>query len=763
MEYNGGSVIAMVGKECVAIACDLRLGNQSMGISSKFEKVFPMTDRVYLGLPGLATDVLTLREQFRYRLNMYTIKEEREIEPETFAHLVSSTLYERRFGPYFIEPVIAGLQKTAAGGYKPFIAATDLIGCINFAKDFVVSGTASSKLFGMAEGLWEPDLEPEDLFETCAQTLLNAVDRDAYSGWGAVVHVITKDKVIKLFSGPPGVLQAAKPMMYSSVRFFTFALCLLPVIGLLVHIVPYFIDAHGLRQYPGPFLAKFTDGWLFWVSHNSTRSYAVDELHQKYGPFVRIAPNHISVASPAAVSAVYGHSSGTTKASFYDIFKAFRRTRGIFNTRSRPEHARKRRVMAHMFAPQSVLAFEEQVRGYLSTLLKQWDSLCVKAGSANNAKGTLGYSAWEVRGDYVWFDVRFWCNLFTFDVIGELAFGSSFGMLVRGEDTVRIAKSAKAGMASYALPEATVAKDRTEYEVKEVSAIEILGLRGQMAGTVGVLPQYMRALMQRLPKYNRGAKALSELTGMGADVVSRRLAAARQEGADEKSFDDMFDRLLNGRDENGDPMGPEELTAEAITLLVAGSDTTSNSLSAIIYYLARDQEAQKKLQAELDAVANNDSSILPFEDIKSLPYLEAVINEGLRLFTTLGFGLPRVVPKGGLTVLGHTFPGGTEISVPTYSLHHSNEVWGPNVDEFYPERWLDAERRSEMMKAFTPFSVGPRACIGRNIAMVEMTLCVANIFRRYNTVIEPGQMLEVEDNIVRRPRECVAGIKRRCL
>ena len=121
---------------------------------------------------------------------MYTIKEEREIEPETFAHLVSSTLYEHRFGPYFIEPVMAGISKTPSGGIKPFIVATDLIGCLSLAKDFAVSGTASEKLFGVAEGLWEPDLEPEDLFETISQTLMNAVDRDAYSGWGCIVHVM---------------------------------------------------------------------------------------------------------------------------------------------------------------------------------------------------------------------------------------------------------------------------------------------------------------------------------------------------------------------------------------------------------------------------------------------------------------------------------------------------------------------------------------------------------------------------------------------
>jgi len=183
----------MVGKNCVAIACDLRLGNQALTIATNHEKVFPVTPRTYVGLPGLVTDTLTMKEKLRYRVNMYAMKEERTIEPEAFAKLASSTLYEARFGPWFVEPVIAGLNNKN----EPFIAATDLIGCINFAKDFVVSGTASEKLFGMAESLWEPDLSPEDLFETISQTLMNAVDRDAFSGWGAVVWVIEADKVTK--------------------------------------------------------------------------------------------------------------------------------------------------------------------------------------------------------------------------------------------------------------------------------------------------------------------------------------------------------------------------------------------------------------------------------------------------------------------------------------------------------------------------------------------------------------------------------------
>ena len=96
MEYNGGSVVAAKGKNCVVIASDLRLGQQAMTVAANFDKVFRVTETTYVGLPGLASDVATLKERFRYRVNMYKMKEERDIEPEVFAHLVSSTLYERR-------------------------------------------------------------------------------------------------------------------------------------------------------------------------------------------------------------------------------------------------------------------------------------------------------------------------------------------------------------------------------------------------------------------------------------------------------------------------------------------------------------------------------------------------------------------------------------------------------------------------------------------------------------------------------------------
>ncbi|CAN0371530.1 unnamed protein product [Phaeothamnion confervicola] len=127
----------------------------------------------------------------KFKLNMYKLREERDISPRTFATLLKNTLYEKRFGPYFTEPVVVGLDAKN----EPFLDAMDLIGAGVEAKDYAVAGTCTANLHGMCEALWRPDMSPDELFETVSQCLLAAVDRDALSGWGAVVHVLTPEGV----------------------------------------------------------------------------------------------------------------------------------------------------------------------------------------------------------------------------------------------------------------------------------------------------------------------------------------------------------------------------------------------------------------------------------------------------------------------------------------------------------------------------------------------------------------------------------------
>jgi len=192
LAYNGGSVVAMKGKNCVAVATDLRFGVQAQTITTDFERVFEVGPHLYIGLPGLVTDTQTVLQRLQFRIKMYEMREGRQVKPRTLMAMVQNLLYERRFGPYFVEPVIAGLDPATK---EPYICALDLIGCPCEPADFVVSGTSCESLYGMCETTWREDLEPDDLFECISQSLLNAFDRDALSGWGAIVHVIEEDKV----------------------------------------------------------------------------------------------------------------------------------------------------------------------------------------------------------------------------------------------------------------------------------------------------------------------------------------------------------------------------------------------------------------------------------------------------------------------------------------------------------------------------------------------------------------------------------------
>jgi len=192
MEYNGSAVVAMTGKNCVAIAADRRYGvRQLQTMSCDFQKIFQINDKTFVGLAGLATDVQTMSQLLTFRTKLYALREEREMAPKTLMNMIATSLYEKRFGPYFVEPVVAGLDEDN----NPHVCAYDFIGAMSTADDFVVSGTSSEQLFGVCESFYRKDMNPDELFETISQCLLAAVDRDCLAGWGGIVHVITPEGV----------------------------------------------------------------------------------------------------------------------------------------------------------------------------------------------------------------------------------------------------------------------------------------------------------------------------------------------------------------------------------------------------------------------------------------------------------------------------------------------------------------------------------------------------------------------------------------
>ena len=194
-----------------------------------------------------------------------------------------------------------------------------------------------------------------------------------------------------------------------------------------------------------------------------------------------------------------------------------------------------------------------------------------------------------------------------------------------------------------------------------------------------------------------------------------------KEGSNRK---DLLSYLMAARDESGKPMPEPELKAEALTQLIAGSDTTSNSLASIIDLLCRHPKVYSRLQKELDDAFPDGLSadeIAKFTQVQDLPYLNAVINESMRYRPTSAMGLPRVVPEGGAEVSGRCFKEGTVLSVPSYSIHH-NPIAFDDPDSYWPERWLEGDQNA-LKKYFIPFSYGPRACVGRNVLLpLELSL-----------------------------------------
>ena len=124
-------------------------------------------------------------------------------------------------------------------------------------------------------------------------------------------------------------------------------------------------------------------------------------------------------------------------------------------------------------------------------------------------------------------------------------------------------------------------------------------------------------------------------------------------------------------------------------------------------------------------------------------------------------GLPRLVPAGpGVEIHGYHFPPGTALSVPAYTIHHSKEIWGDDAEEFKPERW-EKERLTERQKnAFIPFSYGPRSCVGRNVAIMELALTVATVFRRYEFLLLQEE-LKTREGFLRKPLGLNVGMRKR--
>ncbi|KAF7333320.1 Benzoate 4-monooxygenase [Mycena venus] len=186
----------------------------------------------------------------------------------------------------------------------------------------------------------------------------------------------------------------------------------------------------------------------------------------------------------------------------------------------------------------------------------------------------------------------------------------------------------------------------------------------------------------------------------------------------------VLKRLSSGASRN-DILGKLIAARGYDALLIAGSDTTSNSMAVTLHFIATNPRVYTKLMGLL-LEASSGQNEMSYEQAKNVPYLQATINEGLRLHSTTAIGLHRSAPPGGLT----------ELSVPAWTIGHDSELWG-DPDVFLPERWLEGKESRQYLLAF---GKGPRACIGQNLAYIEMISVLATILLRYKVEVRSQEL-----------------------
>ncbi|KAH0832551.1 hypothetical protein AYO21_06055 [Fonsecaea monophora] len=493
---------------------------------------------------------------------------------------------------------------------------------------------------------------------------------------------------------------------------------------------------------PGPWLARFSRIWYFWHVRAGSFHHENIELHRKYGPIVRVGPNLYSIAAPD--KEVYGIGSKFRKSDWYEGWKHPSPDKwALFADRDIRRHAETRKRFQGLYSMSALLSYEK----YVDDCTAIFDQRLTE---------------FERSGEQV--DMAHWFQCYAFDVMGNLTYSERFGFLDRGDDI--------AGT---------------------IAALEKSGVYSTLIGIYAWLHPFVYRVMEFLP--NNGASGRTYLMNFVQQKIDAREKERTAEGTkpttttakhiqqsqlaqeqQEQTPRDFLDKLRDGHLENPQQVTRYHMFMMGLSNIIAGSDTTAVSLSSVLFHLLTNPRTLEKLQREIaeyrksrtSVQEDGDAPTLPFKVTQDLPYLQAVIKEALRMHPATGLPLWRVVPAGGATVLGHYFPAGAIVGVNSWVAHRNEEVFGNDVGQFRPERWIEAkeggdvERLKRMEAFYMPFGLGSRTCLGRHISTLEMSKLVPRLVEHYDfeLAMDPADWRTVNYWFVR-PERFPVLVKRR--
>ncbi|KAI0533334.1 cytochrome P450 [Xylaria digitata] len=463
--------------------------------------------------------------------------------------------------------------------------------------------------------------------------------------------------------------------------------------------------ASPLRSIPGPFLASCTRLWKIRSTIGENTHWEHIDLHRKYGPVVRIGPNEVSFSSPHVARNLLSAGKRFYKTDFYSVFPPPENP-DIFTEIREQVHAMKKKVANVPYSMAAMRQLSPFIDDTIEFLVSRMGGFCTDPTTISKEGAPfIGKKPQPIL------DLGDWLHYFAFDVLGEIAFGRSFGFLAAGVD-------------------------------KE-DAIRTIDNSQKYNGIIGQIPE-LDIFLRRNPicKY---IPALDPANNLITRIAKEEMAKRRPfeieregKGAGGDGREDLMASLIKGHLKDPQKFHEGDIFAVAHGAIFAGSDSTASTMQSFFWLTLTAPRVYAALKAEIDAAVASGTipaaGNIEWTQSQNLPYFQACLKEAMRLRPAVGLNITRYAPApDGVEIDGRHYPAGTRLAVNGWVLHRDQGIFGADAEFFRPERWLEDEENARVMERYMfQFGGGAHVCIGRNLALLEINKVCPRLLRDFD-------------------------------